>query len=66
MKWIFACLCALVFGDAVAYVDPGTGSMILQVFLGGLAAVGVIIKLYWHKFTGIFRSGKRDAESSDP
>ena len=32
-----------------AYLDPGTGSMLLQVILGGVAAVGVVLKLYWHK-----------------
>ncbi|MFC1701325.1 hypothetical protein ACFL1J_01030 [Pseudomonadota bacterium] len=42
-------LLLLIFTDAVAYLDPGTGSMLLQVILGGVAAVGVAIKLYWHK-----------------
>ena len=32
----------------LAYLDPGTGSMMLQVILGGIAAVGVALKLYWH------------------
>lgn len=34
---------------AFAYLDPGTGSMLLQVILGGIAAVGVALKLFWHK-----------------
>mgnify|MGYP000110819628 CR=1 FL=1 len=29
--------------------DPGTGSMLLQVILGGIAAIGVALKLGWHK-----------------
>jgi hypothetical protein len=37
-----------------AYLDPGTGSMLLQVLLGGFAAVGVVAKLYWHRLTGLF------------
>jgi len=41
-------LLALSF-NAEAYLDPGTGSMLLQVVLGGVAAIGVAIKLYWHK-----------------
>lgn len=36
-------------GPAFAYLDPGTGSMLLQVILGGFAAVGVVLKLYWHR-----------------
>lgn len=40
---------------AAAYLDPGTGSMLLQALLGGVAAVGVIAKLYWHRLTAAFR-----------
>ena len=29
--------------------------MLLQVLLGGFAAVGVITKLYWHRLTDRFR-----------
>ena len=44
-----------------AYLDPGSGSMFLQLALGGLAALGVVVKLYWHRFLSIFR--KRDPSS---
>ena len=43
-----------------AYLDPGTGSMLLQVLLGGFAAVGVAAKLYWHRLATLF-SRKTDA-----
>ena len=42
-------LLALLAEPALAYLDPGTGSMLLQVILGGIAAVGVALKLFWHK-----------------
>ncbi len=45
-----------------AYLDAGSGSMILQVLLGGFAAAGVAIKLYWKKLTGIFKRGGDDEE----
>ena len=38
-----------------AYLDPGTGSMLLQVLLGGVAAVGVVARLYWHRLIAVFR-----------
>ena len=40
---------------AHAYLDPGSGSMLLQVLLGGFAAVGVIARLYWHRLTAVVR-----------
>ena len=36
--------------SAHAYLDPGTGSIIVQALIGFLAAVAVTLKLYWHKF----------------
>ena len=36
---------------AAAYLDPWTGSMLLQALMGGVAAVGVIAKLYWRRVT---------------
>jgi hypothetical protein len=49
----------LVITDAVAYLDPGTGSMLLQVILGGVAAVAVAIKLYWHKLRAAMGMAKK-------
>lgn len=43
-----------------AYLDPGSGSMLLQVLLGGAAAVGVIVKLYWHRLRRLI--GLRSAD----
>ncbi len=54
MRVFITVLLLLMFSDAVAYLDPGTGSMLLQVILGGIAAVGVAIKLYWHKLRAAF------------
>jgi len=34
---------------AFAYIDPGTGAMLLQLLLGGIAGGLVILKLYWHR-----------------
>ncbi len=34
---------------AYAYLDPGTGSVILQATIGALAAGAVVTKLYWHR-----------------
>ena len=32
---------------ALAYVDPAASSLILQVVLGGIAGLGVLLRLFW-------------------
>lgn len=39
----------LLAGNAHAYLDPGTGSAILQGVLAAFAALAVTAKLYWHR-----------------
>jgi hypothetical protein len=41
-----------------AYLDPGAGSVIVQVLLGGVAAASVMLRLFWHKLTLPFRKQK--------
>jgi hypothetical protein len=50
-------------GTAHAYLDPGTGSMILQVLLGGVAGLALAGKLYWHKLLSLFGIRR---EASEP
>ena len=45
---ILAVLAALI-QDAYAYIDPGSGSVIIQIIIGGLVGIGITIKIYWHK-----------------
>lgn len=39
----------------IAYLDPGSGSMILQIVAGGLAAAAVTAKLYWARLMRLLR-----------
>jgi len=48
---------------AYAYLDPGTGSMLVQMLLGGVAGAMVIGKLYWQQVKAFF--GRRPPENSD-
>jgi hypothetical protein len=51
---------------ALAYLDPGSGSMLLQLVLGGLAGLAVIAKLYWHRLLGLFgRHAPQEESESD-
>jgi hypothetical protein len=44
----------------LAYLDPGSGSMILQMLLGGVAAVAVSIKMFGKKVFRTLAFWKKD------
>ena len=48
---------------AWAYLDPGTGSIILQVLLGGVAGLLLAGKLYWHRLLVVLRV-RRDVDDT--
>ncbi len=65
----FAPVAAIAAGQPleirVAYLDPGTGSLILQALVAALAGAVVVITSYWQKIRAFFRRGSRDSETSD-
>jgi hypothetical protein len=43
-------------GDPIlAYIDPGSGSIIFQAVIGGIMAAGLAAKVYWRKMRSLFR-----------
>ena len=58
---LLTALLALTTTPAYAYLDPGTGSMILQGLLAGIAGALVMGRLYWMRIKQFFGSlfGKR-------
>ncbi len=47
----------------LAYLDPGTGSMVLQVLLASLLGGAMTIKLFWHKIKrALGLAGRKTAE----
>jgi hypothetical protein len=51
-----------------AYLDPGSGSMLVQLLVGGVAAAGVTARLYWRRITRVFRRERPElhAPEHDP
>lgn len=49
--------------NALAYLDPGTGSMLLQGVLAAIAIIGATLKLYWHRLKALL-SGKKLKEEN--
>ena len=39
------------------YMDPGTGSLLLQLILGGVAGLFVFLKLFWHRILAMVGLG---------
>ena len=37
------------FPNAFAYIDPGSGSIIIQMIIGALVGVGIAVKVFWFK-----------------
>ncbi len=55
----------LTFNNAYAYLDPNSGSLVLQILLGGLAGVAVVVKLYFQKIKAFFQFKKKDTGEND-
>ena len=47
-----------------AYLDPASGSMIIQILLGGAAAAGVAAKLYWRRILHVLRIRRERPEQA--
>ena len=66
MMWIAvsaALLLLALSAPASAYLDPGSGSMFLQLLLGGVAGLMLAIKIFWRRILGIFGIHKKDDTS---
>jgi hypothetical protein len=66
-KALVSIIClALLFAlpkPAHAYLDANTGSLILQILVGGLAGLALVGKLMWHRITSFL--GIRRPDDAD-
>ena len=59
-------LTTLVISDAHAYIDPGTGSAIIQGLIASVALIGVTLRAYWFRIRAFFsRNARRDDERAE-
>jgi hypothetical protein len=54
----------LVTNPTLSYIDAGSGSLLLQAIVGGVAAAGVMTKVYWKRFRRFLHIEKPEDESS--
>jgi hypothetical protein len=54
----------------LAYIDPGTGSVVMQLLLGGVAGIAIVFRLFWgrlkERFVGKPSPGKTDTDDATP
>ena len=53
--FIFFIYFVVLINKAYAYLDPGTGSIILQALLGAIAATASYLIFYWNKVKIFFK-----------
>lgn len=64
---LFAFLALLLLSDnAHAYLDPGTGSILLQGLIGGIAGALFVLRVYWGKLKTLLSPRARRAQVSVP
>jgi len=53
---LFLIIPGFFISDAFAYLDPGSGSIIIQAVIGALIGIGITLKIYWEKLKFKFSS----------
>lgn len=48
----------------LAYLDPGSGSMLMAAMVAGFAGVAVTVKVWWRRLTGKLRRQQPAAAES--
>ena len=58
---LFSMVVGLTFfsDSAMAYIDPGSGSVVMSAIVGFLVAAGIAVKTYWYKLKTFFVSSKQ-------
>lgn len=54
-----AILTCVTSTPAYAYLDPGTGSMILQGLIGAIALGAAYLSIFWQRIKGLFSSSSQ-------
>lgn len=50
----------IVFARPLLYLDPGSGSFLIQLLLAAILGIGVASKVYWSKIKTLFGGKKSE------
>ena len=62
---VVAVVLILLPSPALAYIDPGTGSFVIQGIIAAVVGAGIVVKMYWHRIKAAL-TGKPISEDDDP
>ncbi len=63
---LVALIVALILPPAAhAYLDPASGSMMLQAVIGGVAAAAIAVRHYWQRILALFGAGGAEEPESE-
>ena len=46
----------------IAYIDPTSGGLLIQLLLAGVAGIAVVVKIYFRKIRSFFSFSKKDPD----
>ena len=53
--YLMIALSLMVVSPAAAYIDAGSGSLIIQAIVGFFVAIPIVIAVFWGRITNLFR-----------
>ncbi len=51
----------LLLAKPMLYLDPGSGSFLIQLLIAALLGVSVAVRMYWTKIKNLFAGNKSDS-----
>ena len=60
---VFVLFLTINIQSAYAYIDPASGSIVLQALVGVLVGLGITIKIYWYKIKERLMQKNNNTES---
>lgn len=71
---LFSGLWHIPLARPLAYLDPGSGSFLIQLLIAGLLGAGFLVKTFWRRITKFFsksnqepkQTAESDNEKSNP
>ena len=51
--------------NLLAYIDPGSGGIIIQSIVAGFVGIGVALKIFWQRIVGFIRFGSKNSEKEE-